>query len=380
MPSLEAKPVTKPIILLGEAYGENERKINKGFVGPAGIELLRMLAEADVITWTETDQSYLHRYYNTGDPLHLNMIWNLHPELYRTNVFNLHPPGNDLSHFCGPKPEAIPGYSNIPTKGGKKGWVRAEFQSQLDRLADEIIAVDPNLIICLGNLAVWALSGRTGVGKLRGTTFLSSHCVSDYKCLVTYHPSAVLQGWENRPVTVIDLMKAVNERTFPEVRRPACEIWIEPSLSDIERFTREQIIGCKILAADIETSGTRITCIGFAPRRDLAIVIPFDDDRKPGRSYWPTAADERLAWALVRRILEDPSIPKSFQNGLYDIAFLWRSYGIRVMNAAEDTMLCHHALLPESLKGLGFLGSVYTDHGPWKSERKGTETTIKRDA
>jgi hypothetical protein len=43
-------------------------------------------------------------------------------------------------------------------------------------------------------------------------------------------------------------------------------------------------------------------------------------------------------------------------------------------------MLLHHALSPESLKGLAFLGSVYTDHGPWKSERKGTSTTIKKDA
>lgn len=366
----------KQLFLLGEALGESEVKIGRGFVGPSGIELLRMLAESGVIEWTETDQSYLSRYYSFGDPHLIDSIWNLHPELYRSNVFQLHPPSNNLEAFCGSKAEGIAGYPAL-TKGK---FVRREFEPQLERLGDEILAIDPNLIVCLGNSALWALGGRTGVPKLRGTTFLSSHCVSDYKCLVTYHPAAVIRGWENRPVTIIDLSKCVYERTYPEVRRPNCSIWIEPSLPDIERFHNEQIIGCEILAADIETSGTRITCIGFAPRRDIAIVIPFDDDRKPGRSYWPTAADERSAWALVRRILEDPSIPKSFQNGLYDIAFLWRSYGIRVLNAKEDSMLCHHALLPESLKGLGFLGSVYTDHGPWKSDRKGTDMTIKRDA
>jgi len=78
-------------------------------------------------------------------------------------------------------------------------------------------------------------------------------------------------------------------------------------------------------------------------------------------------------------VLEDQSIPKLFQNGLYDVAFLWRAYGIRVRACTEDTMLLHHALQPESLKGLGYLGSIYTDHGPWKSERKKHET-IKRDA
>jgi len=64
---------------------------------------------------------------------------------------------------------------------------------------------------------------------------------------------------------------------------------------------------------------------------------------------------------------------------MYDVAFLWRSYGIKTFNFREDTMLLSHALQPESLKGLGFLGSVYTDHGPWKSERKGVQT-IKRDS
>jgi DNA polymerase I-like protein with 3'-5' exonuclease and polymerase domains len=77
-------------------------------------------------------------------------------------------------------------------------------------------------------------------------------------------------------------------------------------------------------------------------------------------------------------VLEDRSILKLFQNGLYDIAFLLRSYGMRVRGATHDTMLLHHALQPESLKGLGYLGSIYTDHGPWKVERTAVET-IGRD-
>jgi len=77
-------------------------------------------------------------------------------------------------------------------------------------------------------------------------------------------------------------------------------------------------------------------------------------------------------------VLEAAEIPKLFQNGLYDIAFLLRSMGIKVMGATHDSMLLHHALQPDALKGLAYLGSVYTDHGPWKSERKGSDT-IKRD-
>ena len=41
-------------------------------------------------------------------------------------------------------------------------------------------------------------------------------------------------------------------------------------------------------------------------------------------------------------------------------------------------MLLHHALQPESLKALGFLGSLYTDEGPWKQMR-GKFTEFKAD-
>ncbi len=364
----------KPVFLVGEAQGENEARINAGFVGTSGLELLRMLSDAGVLTLTPADREHISRYWLDKDPHQIDAIWRAHPEFYRTNVFQLHPPGNKLEWFCGGKAEGIPGFPALLSAK----YVRKEFQSELDRLGDEILAHDPNLIVCLGNSALWALAGRTGITKLRGTTCLSTHTVSGYKLLCTYHPAAVGRQWELRPTAVIDLSKVNHEKNFPEVRRPEVEIWIEPELDDIETFIREHITGCELLSVDIETSGNQITCIGFAPRSDLAIVIPIHDTRAKSGCYWPTAEAERACWELIRSVLEDPTIPKLFQNGLYDIAFLIRAVGIRTLGATHDTMLLHHALQPEALKGLGYLGSVYTDHGPWKVERKSTDT-IKRD-
>jgi uracil-DNA glycosylase len=369
--------VSKSILLLGEAWGQNEAKIAKPFVGSSGVELIRMLSEARVLALSSADRDYISRWYQTGDPNQLDMVWQLHPEFYRTNVFNLHPQANAIESLCGDKANAILGYPKITSKS--PGYVQARYSPELDRLGDEILAVDPNLIIAMGNTPLWALCGKTGVSKLRGTTCLSTHTVGNYKLLVTYHPAAVIRQWELRPTTVIDLAKANHESNFPEVRRPNCEIWIEPSLEDIETFLAIYIRGCRMLSVDIETSGQQITCLGFAPRSDLALVIPIHDERTRSRSYWPNAEAERQCWRLIRSILEDQRIPKVFQNGLYDIAFLWRAYGIGVLGATEDTMLLHHALQPESLKGLGFLGSVYTNHGPWKSERH-TAGTLKRDS
>lgn len=370
----------KPLFLLGEAMGKMEAQYGAPFVSTAGIELLSLLRDAGLLEWTATDTDYLRAYWNSsGDPnlrdsACIDAIWQCHPEFYRANVFNAHPPANDLTYFCGGKREGIPGYPALI----KSKFCLMEHAHELDRLANEIDEVDPNLIVCLGNTALWALAGRTGVSKLRGTTILSTHCIEGFKLLPTYHPSAVLREWSNRSTTVIDLMKAGRQNAFPELRRPPCEIWIEPALADMETFYEQFIRSCRILSVDIETSGNQITCVGLAPSVDRALVVPFFDERRAGRSYWPDVASERSAWAYLRGILEDPAIPKLFQNGVYDIAFLARSMGILVRGAAHDTMLLHHALQPESLKGLAFLGSVYTDHGPWKVERKGT-TTIKRD-
>jgi uracil-DNA glycosylase len=364
----------KPILFIGEAMGENEAKISRGFVGVTGAALLQMLHDAGVIRFTPEDRSFLSKFYKSYDPWMLDAIWQLHPEIARTNVFQLHPPGNDLAFFCGPKAESIPGYPSLV----KSGYVRKEFFHELDRLGDEILALDPNLLVCLGNTALWALCGHTGITKLRGTTCVSTHTISGYKLLLTYHPSAVTRQWELRPTTVADLSKINREKDHPDVRRPPCEIWTEPSLEDIREFISRYILGCPLLSVDIETSGSQITCIGFAPRQDLALVVPIHDTRQASGSYWPTADAELSCWQLIRSVLEDRTIPKLFQNGLYDIAFLLRSKGIRVRGARDDTMLLHHALQPESLKGLGYLGSIYTDHGPWKSERMKSDT-IKRD-
>lgn len=365
-------------IFLGEAWGEQEEKIKRSMVGPTGIELFKQLSEAGFLELTSEDDNFFRQFWQTRDPKFVDMVWNLHPEIHRTNVFNRRPRYNRLDDFCGGKAEAIKGYPLVKT--GK--YIRSEFQPELDRLSEELCSINPNLIVALGNTAMWALLGRTAISKFRGATDLSTHTVSGFKVLPTYHPSAILHQWELRPVAIMDLNKAARECAFPEIRRPKRSIWIEPTLPDLELFYESYIKpngqACEILSTDIETSGTRITCIGFAPSKSVAIVIPFTDPRRKGRSYWPTAQDERAAWLFIKRVLEDRSIRKLFQNGLYDVAFIWRSTGIKVYGAEEDTMLLQHSLQPESLKGLGFLGSIYSSEMAWKQLRTRSET-IKKD-
>lgn len=362
------------IVFVGEAFGEQEKSYGRAMVGPTGIELLKLCHEAGIISLTRQDWQNISEFWNTREGYYVDLIWQEYPELYRTNVINQQPPYNKLAAFCGGKKEGVAGYPALL----KGKYLLASYRPELERLAEELDQCNPNLIVALGNTALWALQGVTAISKNRGTTMLSTHCITGFKVLPTYHPAAIFQQYKLRPVVAMDLMKAKREMEFPDIRRPPREIWIDPTLEDLEEFYERYIVNCKFLSVDIETSGTLITCIGFAPRNSLAIVVPFFDARKKGRSYWPSREAECRAKLFCKRVLENSRIRKLFQNGAYDIAFLLRADGIRTMGAAEDTMLLHHALQPESLKGLGFLGSCYTDEGSWKSLREEIETA-KRD-
>lgn len=333
------------IVLLGEAWGMQEEQERMAFVGPTGWELNRMLEQAGIAR----------------------------KDCFCTNVFNLRPGGNKIEGLCGPKEIAIPGYPAI----GRGGYIRKEFARELDRLGKELDEINPNVVVALGNTASWAMLGKTMISKIRGTVQLSTHTRTGIKVLPTYHPAVIFRQWSVRPTTVMDLVKAKREARYPDIVRPKREIWIEPTLEDIHEFNRRYIEPCERLAVDIETAGRVITCIGFAPRKDLALVIPGFGIRRAGRPYWPSLDVERKVYKAVKDILTGP-IPKIFQNGLYDIAFIWRAWGFPVMAAEDDTMLLHHALQPESLKGLGYLGSIYTDEIAWKQMRE-KHTTIKRD-
>ena len=120
-----------------------------------------------------------------------------------------------------------------------------------------------------------------------------------------------------------------------------------------------------------------IEMVGFSASPFDAMVVPFWDKNKGG-NYWPSTNVEGDARKVVKRLLENPSITKIFQNGLYDLQYLIKE-GYRPRGCREDTMLYHHALYPEMQKGLGFLGSIYTSEPAWKTMRGKKITEMKKD-
>lgn len=363
------------ICLVGEAWGTEEEKLQTPFIGPSGVQLIQLLADSGLMELSPYDKSMLHSYWTLGkDPNFIALIWKAHPEFHCTNVFNLHPEKNDLETLCVVKtdPEAAPGLPAL--KPGK--YLRARFSHHVERLIRELREINPTLIIALGNTACWCLLGTTSISKIRGVAVYSK-ILPTVKTVPVYHPAAILRQWDLRATTVMDLQKAKRESAFREVRRPQRTVYIEPSLLDLEWFYAVHILHAERLAIDIETVGDQISCIGFAPSIETALTVPFIDYRKGG-NYWDDLSSELQAWTWVRRVCNSRA-KKVFQNGLFDIHRLWRGYGISVLNAEDDTMLLSHSLHPESLKGLAYLGSIYTDEAAWKLEVRHSKTIKKEN-
>jgi DNA polymerase len=172
--------MAKPM-LVGEAYGAEEERHGKPFVGPAGILLNTML-----------EQAGLSR-----------------AAFYITNVFMTRPPNNKVEHFF----TNGFGQSDIMPEWNRPGWyMKTEFNGQIARLCHEIDKNQPPIIIALGATALWALTGYKRIGMAAGKfTETGTHLPrgGGIRVLPTWHPAYVLRDNKIMPQVVAHLKLAL---------------------------------------------------------------------------------------------------------------------------------------------------------------------------
>jgi uracil-DNA glycosylase len=333
----------KPLMIVGEAWGEQEELKGLPFAGPSGSVLYGLLRQAGI------DKE----------------------EVYLTNAFNLRPRNNRIESLFTDRANGIEGYR--PIVAGK--YIDKKYQPELDRLQEEIERVKPNLILASGNTALWALCKKSGIKRYRGSPLMSHD--ARHKVLPTWHPSAILRQWELRAVALADMTKAKREMTFPELNRPARYIYLDPNIAEIWEFYHEFLKDQPFISCDIETKGKQITEVGYGTADGKrAIVIPFWSRKHKDGNYWPDLETELEAWSIIRHIHDNHRLLG--QNFSYDMQYFWRTVGIACPHFEGDTMLLHHSLQPEMEKGLGFLGSIYTNEPSWKFMRQDHNEHFKK--
>jgi uracil-DNA glycosylase family 4 len=313
------------ILFIGEAPGKYEVEKLKPFVGPAGNVLTELLMKAGI---------------DPNECFYTNLTKYQPPTTYPKGGGR--PKSNDLSAWI---PKMVP--------------TDERLLSGIDELITEINAVDPNVIVPLGNWPLWFLYGQkpnkqgevTGITDYRGYVLEARKVARGRKIIPTFHPSYYLHGaYGEAGLGVMDFRKVAKEAAYPDIRRMERVYFINPQGEERETLRQRLLSEGPILFTDIERPGRSIKCVGFAVSPSWAVTIK-------------TESRSDMEW--VRSLIESGK-PLGAQNATYDLGMLEWHEGIHGFeHLVYDTMVGAYVLNIEHIKNLGFLGSMYTDMPAW---------------
>lgn len=289
-----------------------------------------------------------------------------------TSVFQSAPPHGDFKHWTGTKTDLKKLGHAIPSNPINKRYLLPAYQGAVDSTVAAIREANYDLILCLGSLALWAVTGEGRVGTFRGTLIPSPWGTG--KVFASYAPGAVQKNFKFYPVVWNDLGKI---RRFLDGKLPSPlrrRLVYSPTETELESVYRTFRLQPHLqLGVDIETvpSLGQITTISFGTPT-LAICIPIWD-KYTGKPVAPTPKAEVQIWRWIDRYAKLEN-PKVLQNGKYDMQYLLDApLPIRLTNVTDDTSIMQHAYQPELPKDLGTLASLYVNEPCWKQMRVSTK-------
>jgi len=322
------------IMFIGESPSGNDLKAGQPFMGSSGNEFSLMLHEAGI----------------------------LRSEVYLTYACKHMPFRGDMkSHF---------------TKMTKLTWIPKDILIKgITDLWEEIERVQPNVIVPLGNVALWAVTGIKQAGKYRGSVMESDPVLPSikqsrvFKVIPTYNPSVVMRMWSWRHIAVQDFRRVATEQAFPEIKIPDYIFHIRPSFKQAIDFLdhiQHDYPDEQNISVDIETIARHIACVGYGASTREAMCIPImcrDDER----GYW-SATEELAIVQKQREVLRTKNILG--QNFNYDAQYLFRHWCVRPKHT-NDLMIAWHTMYPGERKSLDYISSlVLPYYAYWKDELK----------
>lgn len=339
-------------MIVGEAPGENEVREGAPFVGASGLELNKMLSDAGLMRGA----------------------------CFVTNVIRERPPGNDIGSFIALRKKDITPLHKIV----RDRHVKQPVWEGIELLSREIALAQPNVIIALGNTALWALTGKWGIMSWRGSvlqTDLPLGLGYQPKVIPSYHPAAVLRQWSWRQILVHDLRRAAEHAKSRDLPHPDYRFVIRPTYSEAMfhlnmLWELVSAVECPI-SVDIETRAGHIACVGLAWNKTEAFCIPFMCTER-AEGYWTAEEESLIVWGLYR-ILTHANCRVIGQNFLYDAQYFYRHFHF-IPRLARDTMIAQHVCFSNMPKGLDFLSSMYCEHHQyWKDDGKDWDAKTGED-
>ena len=365
---------TAKIMIVGECWGQEEKRMKMPFMGKSGQILEILLREA-------------------GIPL---------SDCFFTNIISFQPPGNNMSsQFYPTKQARTVGSVNI-----RGLYPNRLVDDGLTILYRQIHRIRPKLIIGLGNYTLWALTENdfivnnkagklipAGIGDYRGSQLRCT--IKNIPFLPTYHPTATFKTYPWRAMILHDLkMRAtkVYQGFFDNHWDGRKNKYLIGNQINLTLYTLERLLRQprQTLGVDIETRSGFIACLGIAWTDIDAICIPILSTQKgKKRGYW-SAEGETLITQVLQAIFDKHNIVG--QNFAFDAQYIFNQMFYK-FDSFDDTMIMHHCLYPGGgdptkstgpqglvQKSLNHISSLYNhDHKYWKSEGKLWETSMPEE-
>lgn len=238
-------------------------------------------------------------------------------------------------------------------------------------LLQELEAVNPNVVVPLGNVPLHTLSNtKKGILTMRSVPLEGPkrrggavrENIETFKLVPTIHPAGVMRQQHLWPAVVFDLARARVESASPAISRRVWRRVIHAYLPDVKEALRRRIHtprlhGHRWYAHDLETTGldprqSAVRCIGIAAEADE--VLCFD---------WTPDVQQ-----FVNELHSDPSLLTVGQNSEgFDIPYQ-EAKGLTFNGPSFDTMIGWHLLNSALPKDLAFIGASVTDEPYWKDD------------
>lgn len=322
--------IRAPVVIVGEAPGEEEVDRQLAFVGKSGQLLHKVLKQYGF----DTDE-----------------------DAYVTNTVKCRPQAN----------------RNPSAKECRV--CRERF------LINEIKLFPRKLIIALGNYGYYGIVPKGSPSGITGRCGIFEWSDEfDCQILPCIHPAAVLHNPGSSKLMREALQRGAKfirngyelDRTKPVTYK---DIF---SLTAFQEFVKE-VRKRGQFVFDLETTGfswmtDKILCMAFSTKAHSAWYLPLLWDEK---FVW-----SKHEWVIIqeglRELFEDPSIAKMAFNAKFDLKFLIYHFGWQVQGKIDDPMLMHHLVEENTPHGLKALAGRYTTMGDYSRPLEDAFNAIKR--
>lgn len=326
MPSYVAGigPLEPDLMAIGEAPGSQENIDGIPFVGPSGEIINDCFKKAGI----------------------------KRSEVYITNVVKYQPPYNDFS---------------------KLHLINVDLADSIRLLWEEEIQLrKPKCILAIGDEALQATTGFTGILNYRGSILLAKDGVT--KVVPTIHPAALFSrgdtgGLEYTYLKLIeaDICRAVEESKTRSLSLPDRQLDVCHNSLDLYRFF-DRYKQLDKATVDIESINCVPVCVGFAFSKAHAISVPLL--QSIGKHKLTDMGNHELdeVWRLIDKKLRELRLVG--QNIKFD-EFKLNLIGFELPNVYSDTLIKTRVIFPEMpKKRLNDQSSLWTREPYYKEEGK----------